>query len=62
MNPLGSPSVASTRKPASVQSIAPEPRLDYARVIKLFVSEHTAELEDRQMAAVRRVVRMNADG
>lgn len=39
-----------------------EQRLDYGKVIKLFVNELTAALEDRQMAAIRRVVRLNAGG
>ena len=41
---------------------ASEPRMDYGRVIKLFTNEHTADLQDRQIAAVKRVVRVNADG
>lgn len=65
MNPLsaslatGTSSIRSAPKVAAASS---EQRVDYAKVIKLFVSAHTAELQDRQMAAVRRVVRLNADG
>lgn len=53
---------ASATSLSKTQTVPSEARLDYARVIKLFTNEHTAELQDRQMAAIRRVVRVNADG